>query len=134
MGLILLVVSPVYAGAQQTAATASIGVAEALVEAFNQHDAEAMALLVTRDFELYYMDESGGSSLATSGPDALRDEMTAYFTARPGVRSEIVGALPGSRFVAFREQIVGGASSIAVYEIAEGRVRRAWYFPAEEGG
>ena len=57
--------------------------------------------------------------------------MDTYFAARPSVRSVISGVVDGPVFVAFREQIVGGASSLAVYEVHNGLIRRAWYFPAE---
>lgn len=110
-----------------------VAAAEALLAAFNDHDADGMAELVTDDFELYYMGEDGTAALAVTGPEALRAEMTSYFTAQPGVRSEFRGVIDGARFVAFREHIVGGASSLVVYEIADGRVRRAWYYPEEPG-
>lgn len=92
-----------------------------------------MAALATDDFELYYVGEDGVAELATRGATALRDDMVAYFAARPTVRSRVTGSIGGRRFVAFREQIVGGASSLAVYEVVGARVRRAWYYPAEGG-
>jgi hypothetical protein len=57
--------------------------------------------------------------------------MREYFVPRPEVRSTIVGAVNGPRFVSFREQIVGGKSSLAVYEVEAGLIRRVWYYPAE---
>ena len=119
-----------------TASTAAqdregVEVARALLDAFNRHDPAAMAALVTEDFELLYVDDAGRAAVATRGPAALEAEMTAYFEARPDVRSSIEGQIAGTRFVAFRERIAGGASSLAVYEIHEGRVRRAWYYPEE---
>lgn len=107
-------------------------VAEALVGAFNRHDPAAMAALVAPDFELYYVDDAGKAALALSGPESLKKEMTGYFAALPEVRSKIVDSVGGERFVAFREQIVGGASSLAVYEVREGLIRRVWYYPAED--
>jgi hypothetical protein len=58
--------------------------------------------------------------------------MNAYFASRPTVHSTITAAIDGPHFVSFREQITGGDSSLAVYEIRDGLVRRAWYFPAEK--
>ena len=114
--------------------------AKALVDAFNLHDPKAMAALVAPDFELYYFDDKGAAGLALEGPDQLAAEMTGYFAARPSVRSAIVDAVDGPIFVSFREQIVsaggegedGGPSSLAVYEVRDGLVQRAWYFPAEK--
>ncbi|MEM7417892.1 MAG: nuclear transport factor 2 family protein [Gemmatimonadota bacterium] len=111
----------------------AIDVAHQLLAAFNAHDPTAMAELVTDDFELFYLDQEGRAGLAITGPEALRTEMAAYFEALPDVRSEVAGAIPGTRYVAFRERIVGGQSSLAVYEIEGAFVRRAWYYPAESG-
>jgi hypothetical protein len=134
--LCFLLLLPTGAGAadeskpQPVQATALV-TATALVDAFNLHDPLAMAELVTTDFELYYVDDKGVASLGTRGRVQLVDEMLGYFKSRPEVRSEIVGAIDGPVFVSFREQIVGGESSLAVYEVRDGLIRRAWYFPAE---
>lgn len=124
----LALTTPVFA---QDAPAEAIAVARALLAAFNAHDPDAMAELVTDDFELYYVDHDGQAALGLTGPDALRIEMRGYFEALPTVQSTIEAAIPGPRFVAFRERIVGGASSLAVYEISGDRVRRAWYYPSE---
>ncbi|MEM6701961.1 MAG: nuclear transport factor 2 family protein [Acidobacteriota bacterium] len=109
----------------------ALEVAQQLVEAFNRHDPEAMAALVANDFELYYVGDDGKASLALTGPEALEKEMTGYFEAVPNVESKITDQVRGEAFVSFREQIVGGASSLAVYEVREGKIRRVWYYPAE---
>ncbi|NNF29080.1 MAG: nuclear transport factor 2 family protein [Gemmatimonadetes bacterium] len=112
---------------------AALEVARALFEAWNAHSPDDMALVVTDDFELFYVGEDGRAALSVTGPEALRTEMEAYFEQRPEVRSRMVESVGGERFVAFREQIAGGASSLAVFEILGQRVRRAWYYPAESG-
>lgn len=121
--------TPVRATAQQE----SMDAVRALFAAFNAHAPDSMAAWVTDDFQLYYVDDAGIATLAVQGPEALRAEMRSYFEARPEVQSRISGVVEGDRFVALREQIVGGASSLAVYEVADGRVRRVWYYPAEGG-
>lgn len=132
-GTALLLVAPCSAAiAQGPVSPGALAVATQLVEAFNQHDPAAMAALVTSDFELYYVEEGGVASLGTQGAEQLAAEMTSYFAARPTVRSTISAAIDGPVFVSFREQIVGGQSSLAVYEVRDGLIRRAWYFPAEE--
>ena len=105
--------------------------AHALVEAFNEHDAAAMAALVSEDFELYYVDDKGASELAVTGPEQLQQSMTGYFKHQPKVRSEVVASVDGPVYVSFREQIVGGQSSLAVYEVRDEKIKRVWYFPAE---
>ena len=112
-------------------ARAAVAVARSLVDAFNAHDPAAMVALVTADFELYYVDADGTAEKALTGRDELSVEMTRYFAAHPDVRSKVGSAVEGPAFVAFREQIVGVSSSLAVYEVRQGLVRRAWYYPAE---
>ena len=113
------------------AESTALSTAKKLLAAFNAQDAEAMAALVTDDFELIYVDDAGKGAVALVGPEALKKEMTGYFKALPEVQSEIEGVVDGERFVSFRERIVGGQSSLAVYEIDAGKIRRVWYYPAE---
>lgn len=117
------------ASAQEPGTTSALPVAEALVDAFNQLDPEEMAALVSPDFELYYIDEEGAAGLAICGPDQLASEMTTYFTSHPSVQSTIAAAIDGPVYTSFREQIVGGQSSIAVYEIRNGLIKRACLLP-----
>ena len=119
---------------EERAPRTALETAKKLHAAFNQHDAAAMALLVANDFELYYVDNAGAAALAVRGPEQLRKEMSGYFTHNPDVKSEMVDVVDGPAFVAFREQVVGGSSSLAVYEVRDGLVKRVWYYPAEESG
>ncbi len=129
--LLIALCSTATATAQMAEAGSALSVAKALLGAFNQHDPAAMASLVAPDFELYYFDEAGQAGLAVRGPDALIEEMTSYFAGRPNVESKITGAIAGPVYVSFREQIVGGQSSLAVYEVRDGLIRRVWYYPVD---
>ena len=106
-------------------------VVRSYVDAFNRHDVSAMISMVDPAIEVFYPDGDGLFSLASSSAEQLAADLTAYFEARPEVKSSIRGLVDGPAFVSFREQIVGGASSLAVYEVRQGLVRRAWYFPSE---
>ncbi len=129
--VVVLLLAQGSASAQEPDTTSALVVAEALVDAFNRHDPANMAALVAPDFELFYVDDDGIAELAIQGPDQLRREMVGYFASHPAVQSAITDAVDGPAFVSFREQIVGGQSSLAVYEVREGLIKRVWYFPAE---
>ena len=116
----------------------ALATARKLLDAFNQHDPAAMAALVDENFELYYV-SGGKSELSASGPEDLEKQMVEYFKSRPTVHSEIEGSIDGPRFVAFRERagsvhgtVARSQSSLAVYEIVDGKILRTWYYPAEE--
>lgn len=112
-------------------------VVEALFAAFNDHDPERMAELVTEDFELYYMAD-GKAVLGVEGPEALRQEMTGYFGGLPTVRSVAETSMVSGSYVACKETVSWrhedeerSQFSLAVYEVRDGKIRRTWYYPAE---
>lgn len=134
-GITMLVMTGVGVAQQNGKAMAT---AVQLLDAFNRHDPAAMAALVDEQFELYYVSE-GKIELAAQGPQDLEAQMTEYFKSRPTVRSEVEGSIDGPRFVAFRERagsrhgdVERSQSSLAVYEVVDGKVLRAWYYPAED--
>jgi len=129
--LLVVFLSSTNASAQELDNTSALSVAEALVDAFNQHDPDAIATVVAPNFELYYVDEEGVAGLAISGHSQLAAEMATYFTSHPSVQSIIADAIDGPVYTSFREQIVGGQSSLAVYEVRDGLIKRVWYYPAE---
>ena len=63
---------------------AAVEVVKALFTAFNEHDPDGMAKVVSDDFELYYMTD-GKAELGTQGPESLRAEMADYFEGLPTV-------------------------------------------------
>lgn len=109
----------------------AMDVVQPFFEAWNAHSAGGMADLVADDFELFYFTEKGVAELQLTGPEALRAAMTDFFKQQPEAHSTIIGRVDGQRFIAFREQVNGGDSAIAVYEVEGDRLQRAWYYPAE---
>ena len=133
--LLCLTVTPLAMADDEGSALAT---AKQLLDAFNRHDPDAMAALVAGDFELFYVSDAGQAELGAKGPDDLRTQMTGYFASRPTVRSVIEGSVDGPRFASFRERAISirdgmerSASSLAVYEVVDGKVLRVWYYPAE---
>lgn len=118
---------------------------ETYLAAFNSHSADRLAALVTEDLEVIYVDQSGASAVGTSGREALRTEMEAYFEQFPNVRSRVANTVAVSgRFLSYSEQVTwtrNGAehsqSSLTVLErdgTAQGgsKIRRVWYYPEQK--
>ena len=136
MVVLALLVMTRFVAAQESGG--AMATAKQLLDAFNRHDPAAMASLVDEKFELFYVSD-GKSELSAQGPQDLERQMTEYFASRPTVYSELEASIDGPRFVAFRERAGshhGGTdrsqSSLAVYEVVDGKVLRAWYYPAED--
>ena len=111
-------------------------VARLLIEAFNRHDPAALAERVSPDF-IWYNVSSDETTIEVKGRDALRESLTKYFASTPSVRSEIDGVTQVGPFVCFRERVFWTSSkgersqqSLAVYEVHDGLITRAWYYPA----
>ncbi|MDQ3119207.1 MAG: nuclear transport factor 2 family protein [Verrucomicrobiota bacterium] len=114
----------------------AIAVVRAHVEAFNRHDVDALVERVSVDF-VWYNVESDATGVEVKGRDALRASLTSYFKSTPSVRSETEGMMQTGPFVSFRERAFWTSakgersqSSLAVYEVHDGLITRAWYYPA----
>lgn len=115
-----------------------VGVVQKLIAAFNAHDAEALAALVAEDV-VWYGYGKEGFAVEARGREALRQGMADYFKALPTVSSVMERHLVSGSYVSFRERVTwenaSGTQSqfaLAVYQVVQGRVVRAWYFPAEK--
>ncbi|MFN0119242.1 MAG: nuclear transport factor 2 family protein [Blastocatellia bacterium] len=108
------------------------------VTAFNRHDTTAMAALVAGDIQ--WMNVKGSAvEVEVAGRAALEQSMAAYFRSCPTCHSEIESIMTAGRFVTIHERAMwtgkNGAQaqrSLGVYEIRDGRIQRAWYYPAEK--
>lgn len=113
-------------------------VVEAFLEAYNTRDLDAMLALAHDEIEWLMID---GTKVATetSGKDALRRSMTGYFASCPSCRSTMVAGPATAARIAVIEtaswQAASGPrsqASLAVYEFADGLIRRVTYFPSEK--
>jgi hypothetical protein len=107
-------------------------VAQALVEAFNAHDVEAVLSVYAPDCVARRL--PGGEEFLRGRAD-IRKKFAALFDKDPGIRIEIVGRIVHGDFVVDREKVTGlaggnGASyGAVVYEIRDGLIRNEWYLP-----
>ena len=114
------------------------GVVRRFVDAFNAQDVQAMTALAAEDIR--WMSVSGeGLTVEAAGRKALRSAMREYFESLPSARAELLSARESGPFVQAVERAswtAGGIErsqcSAAVYEVADGRIRNVWYFPAYE--
>ena len=107
------------------------------VDHFNSRDLDALLALAHEDVE--WLSVNGAEvTVETRGKEALRASLTSYFASCPSCRSTVevyqsVG--PYVSTVEHAEWKTGAGetkrqSSLAVYELADGLVRRVWYYPA----
>lgn len=124
--------------AQTAIDSSSVTVLRAYVEAYNRHDVDKLMTLVSDDFAYFSV---AGDSMQRDihGSALLREWLTGYFHSLPTVRSVIEDIFPCGTYLAMRERAIwqskkGERSQVAigVYEISNGRIRRAWYFPAQK--
>ncbi len=107
------------------------------VGAFNAHDPEAMAALVTDDVEWISV-RDGAVTVELAGKAALAATMSEYFTACPSCRSEIRNLMSSAERVSVVEVASWAGrdgpksqQSMAVYEFSGDRIRRVFYFAEE---
>jgi hypothetical protein len=107
------------------------------VAAFNAKDLDAMMGTVARD--LVWMSVSGESLTDVGrGVEAFRRMIAGYFRAVPSARSELLTIDATGPWVTTHERTrwdaspadVGGQTSLVVYEVRDGVIRRAWFYPS----
>ncbi|MDX2184619.1 MAG: nuclear transport factor 2 family protein, partial [Gemmatimonadaceae bacterium] len=107
------------------------------VAAFNAKDLDAMMRVVAREF--VWMSVSGDSLTDVGrGVDAFRQLIAGYFRAVPSARSELRAIDATGPWVTTHERTrwdaaaadVAGQTSLVVYEVRDGLIRRAWFYPS----
>jgi hypothetical protein len=125
------------AAGQSAGETAEVSTVRAAAAAYNAHDADKVVAYYADDIKWFAVD-GNGQSLEGDGREGVRAWLVGYFQSTPNVHSEMSDVMQNGQHVAFREHVTwtkrdgtkGGQSSIAVYEVAGGKIRRAWYYPA----
>lgn len=137
---VLLALSATVVLAQEATPTPAepepVRIVRAYVEAFNQHNLVALAERVAPDF-VWFNVTSDRATVEVKGREALQKNFANYFQNTPTVRSEIDGLVSSGAYVSFRERatwnsLLGQRSqtALAVYEVKNGLITRAWYYPS----
>src|SRR4051812_4293545 len=136
--LLLLLAVALGSGAVLRAADSpEVAIVRAQVAAFNQHDPAALAALLAEKIKWFSLD-GDKLSIDGDGREAIRTWLVGYFKSLPDVRSEMSDVTQNGAFVSYRERASwttkDGKSraqqSLAVYEVHDGLITHAWYFPA----
>jgi hypothetical protein len=128
---------PFYNGNTAAPATSpEIATVRAQVAAFNQHDPDAVAALLSPTVKWFSLD---GDKLGVDGDgrEAIRTWLTGYFKNLPDVKSDMLDVSQLGPFVSYRERASWTAKdgtkrsqqALATYEVRDGLIVRVWYFP-----
>lgn len=119
-------------------AAGPLEVVEAFFDAYGQRDLERATALVSEDF-VWYAVTADSLVVQARGRDELARSLASYFESVPSARSSVEATLLTGGYIALRERATWtgpdgsdrSAVSLAVYEVRDGLIRRAWYYPAE---
>lgn len=122
---------------EEPAAGDNVNVVNALMAAFNAHDADKMREYWAQD--VAWIELSGDqASVVTNSAAQLHDELVEYFKAYPTVSSSLEDIAVNGDFLTAVERPVWeqdgermSQASVVVYEIIDGKVKRFWYYPPQ---
>lgn len=100
-------------------------------DTYNNHQVDSLMIMVSSDFKMYSVSHDT-TTLDINGKEALRKWLSGYFNDLPNVSSSTSGINVSGNYVSFIETAHWGEnksqSSLAVYEIENGKIRRVWYY------
>jgi hypothetical protein len=125
-------------GSTQPAANSpEIDVVRKQLEAFNRHSADEVVACYAENIKWLTVE---GDKVSTEGDgrESIRTWLTGYFKSLPSVKSELLDINQTGPHVVFRERASWTAkdgtprsqTAIGVFEVRDGLVQRAWYYPA----
>lgn len=108
----------------------------AYYDAFNRHEADATSAMLAEDVKWYSV-AGDTQSLEGDGRVAIHEWLTGYFKQFPDVKSDVLELQQTGAhlFVHERASWTGPdgekrqQSSLAIYEVRDELVKRAWYYP-----
>lgn len=118
--------APVFVEFEERSAS---GIVYDFVESYNRRDVEAMMSLVADDVKWFSID-GASISAETNNSKELREFLVGYFKNCANCRSKISGFNRKGNTVSYFETSSSGQTSLAVYEVDEGKIQHVYYFPA----
>lgn len=121
-----------------SASPGNVEIVRTFTQAFNQRKIEALLSLVAADVQ--WLNVSGNKTeVEVDGKPALEKWVRGYFKSCPSCRSELTSLMAAGTHVTVYERARWEAksgpqsqTSLGVYEVRAGLIRRVWYFPAEK--
>lgn len=136
--MLFVIMSTAITSAQDSSAESPTSTVERFIAAFNSHDVEAMLQLTHADVQWLYIHEDT-LMLEANGVAALEKAMRGYFSMIPSAHSTVEAKMEAGEFVSVWERVRWEGkngektqSSLAVYEVKEGLIRRVWYYPVQK--
>ena len=100
-------------------------------DTYNSHQVDSLVTMISADFKMYSVSQDT-TTLDINGKEALRKWLRGYFNDLPEVSSSTSGINVSGNYVSFIETAHWGESksqsSLAVYEVVNGKIRRVWYY------
>jgi hypothetical protein len=108
-------------------------IVQAQLDAFNEHDLDALLALFAEDVVIYDLVDG---SVVLRGIEAFRSRYVAVFRDRPRVHAALVGRLELGSFVIDLERLTDGdehppEDALAIYEVQGNVIRRMWFIEPE---
>jgi hypothetical protein len=109
----------------------------AYLDAFNRHEADAVAAICAENFKWYSI-EGDKTSVDAENRTQLRDWLVGYFKSLPTVRSEFLAVEQTGPLLTVRERASWdnqagqrvSQQALGVYEIRDDLIQRVWYYPS----
>ncbi len=105
------------------------------IKAFDAKDIDRLVDNVSQDFKYYYV-TADELILEVEGKEKFRESMQQYFAADMKVNSVVESYIIQGNKISFKEVVTYtnkegkrvSASSMGVYQIVDGKIKRSWYF------
>jgi hypothetical protein len=134
---LLILALPIAVEAQQSAKSSpEKDMLAAYFRAYNAHDLDALMQFIDPEF-VWFTVTADKTTTEVTGVEALRKGLASYFKSLPSSRSDAEVLGENGPWISVREtarwQSASGPraqSSLSVYEVRNGKIRRVWYYPA----